>query len=81
MLARFALSGSGSHFPLKNPRSVNAPIVIGRSEEPTYDTIRYAVLFNVRSKADTSQLNLPRGNDNKKCKTEKLKSENGYAQK
>jgi len=31
--------------------------------------------FNVRSKADISQLNLPHGNDNKKSvKTEKLKS-------
>ena len=46
-----------------------------------YDTIRYEMLFNVRSKADLSQLNLPHGNDNKKCKTEKLKSKNGYAQK
>jgi len=39
--------------------------------------------FNVRSKADTSQLNLPHGTDNKKWKTEKLKSKKktGYAQK
>jgi len=31
-----------------------------------YDTIRYDTrcYFNVRSKADTSQLNLPHGNDN-----------------
>jgi len=37
--------------------------------------------FNVRSKADMSQLSLPHGNDNYKVKTEKLKSKNGYAQK
>ena len=29
-----------------------------------YDTIRYEMLFNVRSKADISRLNLPHGNDN-----------------
>ena len=28
-----------------------------------YDTIRYEMLFNVRSKADISQLNLPHGTD------------------
>ena len=28
----------------------------------------------MRSEADMSQLNLPHGNDNKKCKTEKVKS-------
>jgi len=28
-----------------------------------YDTIRYEMLFNVLSKDDTSQLNLPHGND------------------
>ena len=41
------------------------------------DTIRYDTrcYFNVRSKADISQLNLPHGNDNlKSVKTEKLKS-------
>jgi len=46
-----------------------------------YDTRCY---FNVRSKADISQLNLPHGTDNKKSvKTEKkLKSKkDGYAQK
>ena len=32
------------------------------------------MLFNVRSKADTSQLNLPHGTNTKKWKTEKLKS-------
>jgi len=38
--------------------------------------------FNVRSKAGMNQLNIPHGNDSyKKCKTEKLKSKNGYAQK
>ena len=38
--------------------------------------------FNVRSKADMSQLSLLHGNDGKKWrKTEKLKSKNGYAQK
>jgi len=43
-----------------------------------YDTRCY---FNVRSKADISQLNLPHGTDNYKCvKTEKLKKD-GYAQK
>jgi len=36
-----------------------------------YDTRRY---FNVRSKADMSQHNLPHGTNNKKWKTEKLKS-------
>jgi len=48
-----------------------------------FGTIRYdtGCCFNVRSKADMSQLNLPHGTDNKKCKTEKLKSKNGYAQK
>ena len=30
----------------------------------SYDTIRYEMLFNVRSKADISQLNLPHGTDN-----------------
>jgi len=42
-----------------------------------YDTIRYDTrcYFNVRSKADISQLNLPHGTDNyKSVKTEKLKS-------
>jgi len=34
----------------------------------TYDTTRY---YNVRSKADMSQLNLPHGTDNEKWKTEK----------
>ena len=36
----------------------------------TYDTIRYDTrcYFNVRSKADTSQLNLPHGNDSEKDK-------------
>jgi len=29
-----------------------------------YDTIRYEMLFYVRSKADTSQLNLPHGTNN-----------------
>ena len=29
-----------------------------------YDTIRYEMLFNVRSKADMSRLNLPHGDDN-----------------
>jgi len=32
----------------------------------------------VRSKADISQLNLPLGDDNKNCKTEKLKSKSRY---
>jgi len=42
----------------------------------TYDTIRYNTrcYFNVRSKADMSQLNLPHVKTTKKCKTEKLKS-------
>jgi len=48
-------------------------------------TIRYEArcCFNVRSKADTSQLNLPRGNRQLKSgKTEELKSKkNGYARK
>jgi len=42
-----------------------------------YDTIRYdRCYFNVRSKADISQLNLPHGTDKlKKCKNrKKLKS-------
>jgi len=42
-----------------------------------YDTIRYDTrcYYNVRSKADISQLNLPHGTDNwKSVKTEKLKS-------
>ena len=30
----------------------------------SYDTIRYEMLLSVRSKADISQLNLPRGTDN-----------------
>ena len=40
-----------------------------------YDTIRYdtGCYFNVRSKADMSQLNLPHGTNNEKWKTEKLK--------
>ena len=42
-----------------------------------YDTRCY---FNVRSKANTSQLNLPHGNDNYKV-LKKLKVENRYAQK
>ena len=45
--------------------------------ESTRHTIRYDTrcYFNVRSKADISQLNLPHGTDNWKCvKTEKLKS-------
>ena len=29
-----------------------------------YDTIRYEMLFNVRSKADINRLNLPHGDDN-----------------
>ena len=44
-----------------------------------YDTRCY---FNVRSKADVSQLNLYRTETTtKKCKREKLKSDNGYAHK
>jgi len=50
-----------------------------------YDTIRYDTrrYFNVRSKANISQLNLPHGNDRqlKSVKQNKLKSKNGYAQK
>ena len=41
-----------------------------------YDTRCY---FNVCSKADMSQFNLPHGKTTKKCKTEKLRSKNGYA--
>ena len=44
-----------------------------------YDTRCY---FNVRSKVDMSQLNLPRRNQQLKCgKTGKLNSKKGYAQK
>jgi len=52
------------------------------TEGAHYDTRLY---FNVRSKADMSQLNLPHGNRQiksvKHTKTEKLKSKNGYAEK
>ena len=44
----------------------------------THDTRCY---FNVRSKADTSQLNLPTEPTTEKWNTENLKSKNGYAQK
>jgi len=44
-----------------------------------YDTRRY---FNVRSKADTSQIDLPHVTNNKKVDNKKkLKSKHGYAQK
>ena len=45
--------------------------------EEKYDTRCY---FNVRSKANMSQPNY-RTETTKKCKTEKLKSKDGYAQK
>ena len=47
------------------------------------NTIRHTIFVNVRSKADMSQHNLPHGTEptTKKCKTEKLRSKNGYAQK
>ena len=48
-----------------------------------YDTIRYdtSCYFNVRSKADMSQLNLPHGNRQlKSVKQKKIKCNNGYAQ-
>ena len=51
----------------------------------SYDTIRYDTrcYFNVRSTANTSQLNLPHGNRQlKKCKNRKTKKKkDGYAQK
>ena len=45
-----------------------------------YDTIRYDTrcYFNVRSKADINSLIYRTGMTTKKCKTEKLKSKNGY---
>ena len=52
-----------------------------------YTTIRYDAIcyFNVRSKADMSQLNLPHGNYNEKegenIKKLKKSKKNGYAQK
>jgi len=53
--------------------------VAGRSRRALerYDTRCY---FNVRSKADMSQLNLPHGTDNKTVENRK-KVKNGYAQK
>ena len=53
-------------------------------EQPNkkYDTIRYDTrcYFNVRSKADTSQLNLPHGTNSKKVKNRKTKKvKNRYA--
>jgi len=42
------------------------PSVVGQSVTAEYHTIRYDTrsYFNVRSKADISQLNLPHGTDN-----------------
>jgi len=37
---------------------------VNKSDTIRYDTIRYEMLFNVRSKANMSQLNLPHGTDN-----------------
>ena len=61
--------------------SIRSQLLPTRRGEIRYDTRCY---FNVRSKADMSQLNLPHGTEptTKKCKTEKkLKVENRYAQK
>jgi len=43
-----------------------AIVAEGMSNPTMYDTIRYVTrcYFNVRSKADISQLNLPHGTDN-----------------
>ena len=54
-------------------REITTPTIIASYSQPTtvasvplYDTIRYDTrcYFNVRSKADISQLNLPHGTDN-----------------
>ena len=71
---------------LSQDRDVKKPMSRGRRVQTThvrYDTLRYDTrcYLNVRSKADMSQLNLPHGNNNQMCKTEKVKSKNGYDQK
>ena len=69
---------------LMDPRDDNIRYTHDRSlTQSALDEIRYDTrcYFNVRSKADMSQLNLLHGTDTKKCKTEKLKSKNRYAQK
>jgi len=62
--------------PLPWSKILATPLGFG-AKPLRYDTIRYDTrcYFNVRSKADISQLNLPHGTDNiKSVKTEKLKS-------
>ena len=39
-------------------------LVVAAACRPPYDTIRYEKIFNVRSKAGISQLNLPHGTKN-----------------
>jgi len=66
-----------SAFPVKRMTSLLQRVITLSTQYVVSDTTRYDTrcYFNVRSKADMSQLNIPHGTNNtEKWKTEKLKS-------